>query len=163
MGRPRRDGIPSGVSATEGAHAARPNAPAEALALAQRHWNAGRMDAQALCEGILKERPHEAQAFHLLGLIAYREAVNLMGQIAFERGAYEAALAFYEREVALAPDAPDALANRGHVLRELNRSEPAVASFERALAIAPRHAVALGGLIDCALRTCDWARAVALA
>jgi predicted O-linked N-acetylglucosamine transferase (SPINDLY family) len=92
-----------------------------------------------------------------------REALNLLGRLAFERGALEEALAFYERELAFVPQAPETLANRGQVLRELQRFAPAVESFERALALAPHHAAALGGLADCALRTCDWTRTAAIA
>jgi protein O-GlcNAc transferase len=91
------------------------------------------------------------------------EANNLMGRLAFERGAFDEALAYYDRELALTPDSSDTLANRGSVLKELKRFAAAAASFERALTIEPQHAAAWGGLADCALRTCDWARTAAIA
>jgi len=94
---------------------------------------------------------------------ASREAINLMGRVAFERGAFDEALAYYERELRLTPDSPDALANRGNVLKELKRFSEAAGSFEQALAIEPHHPAAWGGLADCALRTCDWARTGAVA
>ena len=62
------------------------------------------------------------------------------------------------------PSSPDALANRGNVLKELkrfSRRRPRVSSGRwPSRRTTP---AALGGLADCALRTCDWARTGAIA
>jgi tetratricopeptide (TPR) repeat protein len=47
--------------------------------------------------------------------------------------------------LALKPDYPEALSNRGNALRNLDRSHQALASRERALALNPDFAEALSG------------------
>ena len=49
-------------------------------------------------------------------------------------------LASLDRALALRPDYPDALYNRGNALKPLKRYEEALASYDRAIALQPNHA-----------------------
>jgi len=57
---------------------------------------------------------------------------------------FEEALASYDRALALQPNLPEALSNRGITLRELQRFEEALASCDCALALPPGRVAALG-------------------
>jgi hypothetical protein len=57
-------------------------------------------------------------------------------------GQAEAALASYDRAIAIQPDHADAWSNRGAALQYLGKKEAALASHDRAVAICPDHAVA---------------------
>lgn len=75
-------------------------------------------------------------------------------QVAAKR--QEAALASFTRALELAPDFLGAVANRAHVLFELQRYAEAIPDYERFLARDPGHAYSAGNLIFCRLQCCDW-------
>ena len=115
--------------------------------------------AEALYLQLLEIEPSNADALHLLGVIAYQTgnhqaAVDLIGQ-AIEvipnvasyysnRGnalqqlkQFEAALANYDQAIELKPDLPDVYSNRGVLLKELKQFDAAVASYDKAIELKP--------------------------
>ncbi len=106
---PRPDGTARDVSAL--------------LSVAIEQHNAGNSGrADALYREALLREPGNADALHLLGVLAHEqgrgpEAIDLIG-----------------RALALAPTVPDYLFNLGNALRDQGRLEEAVASYGRALA-----------------------------
>ncbi len=75
-------------------------------------------------------------------------------QVAAKR--QEAALASFTRALQIAPEFLGAVANRAHVLFELQRYAEAIPDYERLLARDPGHAYSAGNLIFCRLQCCDW-------
>jgi len=138
------------------------NSPA-VLAQAVDHFHHGREEqAAALCRELIRAQPRDAQALHLLGVIALKQDDNEAG-IAFlhrslaaepdqpfaccnlgnalqEIGHADAALGYYQRALELMPDFAGALYNQGNALATLDRTAEALASFDRALALEPDHA-----------------------
>ncbi len=132
----------------------------EALAIAIRHHQGGRIQAaEQIYRQILQVDPNQADAIHLLGLIAhqagkteqalacyrralelepdYAEAHNNLG-VAFQgQGKPHAALACWRRAVELKPDYVEAHYNLGNVLRDQGKLDQAVACFRRALELKP--------------------------
>lgn len=114
-------------------------------------------EAAARYREILKASPDNADALHLLGVIAaqtrdFVQAADLIGRAAALRpddagirsnlanalrglGRTEDAVANYDRAVALDPKHVDAWYNRGVALQALGRAADAVASYDRALAL----------------------------
>jgi Tfp pilus assembly protein PilF len=82
-----------------------------------------------------------------------------LGNIAFDRRAFDEALAHYARALELKPDSVEALANSGkvHVIRK--DAAGAVPFLERALAIQPDSATALGSLGAARIEQGDFDRA----
>jgi protein O-GlcNAc transferase len=76
-------------------------------------------------------------------------------QVAAKR--QEAALASFTKALQLAPDFLGAVANRAHVLFELQRYAEAIPDYKKLLARDPGHAYSAGNLIFCKLQCCDWA------
>ena len=70
----------------------------------------------------------------------------------------EAALASFTRAVELNPGFLGAIANRAHVLFELQRYGEAIPDYEKLLARDPGHAYSAGNLVFCRLQCCDWSR-----
>lgn len=115
--------------------------------------------AQAVYEQILAIQPTNADALHLLGVVAAqmqdpRRAVELLGRAielqpnvaaAYnnrgsalkELGRFDAALADFERAVALDARYAQAHFNRGVVLHELQQPAAALASYAQAIAVKP--------------------------
>jgi len=111
------------------------------------------------------KRPDEALASYDRALAiapGYADALHNRGVMLKEMRRFADALACLDAMLAIRPNDPDALANRGSLLMELGRPAEALASYERALAIAPDHAIAFGGVADCAIKLCDWERLVGL-
>jgi tetratricopeptide (TPR) repeat protein len=153
---------------------------AEALALAEQHYGAGRLvEAQALCDSILAAQPNDATAVHLLGLIAHqagklgeaiehlRRAVTLapgvpqfhanLGEMCRLDGHTEEAVREGRRAVELKPDYPEALSNLGVALYERKDYEEAVRCHRCAIECNPKFALAhsnLGNSLH-ALKRCD--------
>ncbi|MBV8934801.1 MAG: tetratricopeptide repeat protein [Alphaproteobacteria bacterium] len=99
------------------------------------HHQAGRLrHAEALYRKALHKNPGDANALHLLGVLAY------------QRGAAGQALRLIERALPTLPDIPDVHLNFGNVLRELGRLEEAVTSYRRALALKPDYGMAHNNL-----------------
>ena len=115
--------------------------------------------AQAVYEQILGIQPRNADALHLLGVIAAqmqnpRKAVELLdqaielkpnvaaaynnrGSALKELGRFAEALADYERAIAIEARYAEAHFNRGVVLQELKQSAAALASYAQAIAVKP--------------------------
>lgn len=108
--------------------------PAEidaALRRAAAHFAANRLDeANEVAASLSHDAP---KSFHVQ---------HLMGAIAARRGRWEECVAASTAALALHPDHPEALANRGAALRMLGRFDAALADYDRAIAIAPQSAEA---------------------
>lgn len=120
--------------------------------------------AKALYQEILKLRPADAGALHLLGVIAIQEgnhqsaaeliasAIEIAPDNAMfysnqslalqELKQFDAAIASCDRAIAIQPDYADAYCNRGAALQALGQLEAALLSYDRALAIQPDYAEA---------------------
>jgi tetratricopeptide (TPR) repeat protein len=95
-------------------------------------FHSGRLDeTERLCREVIGADPRRFEAHHLLAVIAARH------------GRQDEALANYDRALAIRPDEPQALSNRGVTLGELGRHEAALASYDKALALRPDYAPAL--------------------
>ena len=138
------------------------NALSEAVACHQRGDLA---EARRLYKLILRERPDQFDALHLLGVVEaqrghpdkgarlIRDALRINPNSAeahFSRGNVllqlrqpDDALAAFERALELNPDNSDALVNRGNVLLQRGRSTEALACFDRALVLDPGSSRAL--------------------
>ena len=68
----------------------------------------------------------------------------------------EAALASFNRALELSPGFLGAVANRAHVLFELQRYADAIPDYEKLLARDPGHPYSAGNLVFCRLQCCDW-------
>jgi tetratricopeptide (TPR) repeat protein len=106
---------------------------------------------------VLRQRPNEFDALHMLGLIEYQrgrlpESLKLIGAavksnpnsadawsnlgLAFHaQGDYAKAVGSFDRALAIKPDHADVLNNRGTTLNCLGRHEEALEAFARALAL----------------------------
>jgi len=132
----------------------------EALAIAIRHHQAGRLQAaEQIYRQILAVEPQHADALHLLGLLAAKagrheaavayieQAIRLNGNDAFyhnnlgevHRALHRIpeAMACYRRAVELKPDLASAHNNLGNAFRELGHSDEALACYRRALELKP--------------------------
>jgi predicted O-linked N-acetylglucosamine transferase (SPINDLY family) len=122
-------------------------------------------DAERAYRSILRERPQDFEALHLLGALKLqqeepREALGLIeAALEIDQGSAsthsnrglalaalkrpEAALASFDQALALDPGSADALASRADVLCDLARTDEALEDYDRALAIKPRLPFAL--------------------
>jgi hypothetical protein len=120
--------------------------------------------AQALYQQILIEDPKNAEALHLLGLVAYqsgnyRTAAEKIGHAIYlsplvagyhsnlglslqALNQLNAAVASYEKAISLEPDFADAYYNRGNALKELKQFNVALASYDKAISLKPNFAEA---------------------
>ncbi len=99
------------------------------------HHQSGRLRrAEALYRKALQKDPDDANALHLLGVVAYQ-----CGQVG-------TALRLIERALPGLPDLPDVHLNYGNALRETGKLAEAVASYRRALALKPDYAMAHNNL-----------------
>jgi tetratricopeptide (TPR) repeat protein len=93
------------------------------------HDQAGRRDrAEALYRRVLQKDPDNAEALHLLGVIAH------------ERGRHSRAIQLIERALASLPEFPAAHVNLGNALRATGRLEEAAESYRRAIGLKPDYA-----------------------
>jgi tetratricopeptide (TPR) repeat protein len=103
----------------------------EALAIAIRHHQAGRLQAAAqIYRLILQAEPNHADATHLLGVIAQQE------------GNQEVAVEYIGRAIGLKGDAAVFHHNLGEAYRAMGRTAEAVACYRRALELKPDYAEA---------------------
>jgi protein O-GlcNAc transferase len=93
----------------------------------------------------------------------FAEAFNNRGVAQNKSKRFDESLSSYDRAIALRPGYAEAFNNQGLALKELQRLDQAAVNYERALVIEPDHKYAYGGLADCAIKLCDWARSDALA
>ena len=120
--------------------------------------------AQEIYEEILAIQPNNAEALHLLGIIAYQtqnhqRAVDLIYQAVTlfpdnaayysNRGLaqhglnkYNAAIASYDRAISIHQDYAEAWYNRGLALQELKQLDAATASYDRAIELKADYAEA---------------------
>jgi predicted O-linked N-acetylglucosamine transferase (SPINDLY family) len=105
------------------------------LAAALQHHQAGRLpQAEQLYRRILTADPHHADALHLLGVVAN------------QAGAPQAAVDLIGRAIAVRGDAPHFHVHLAMALKALGRLDDAIASYHRALALAPDNATAHNNL-----------------
>jgi predicted O-linked N-acetylglucosamine transferase (SPINDLY family) len=98
----------------------------EALAVAVRHHQAGRLQAaEQLYRQILAAQPDHPGALHLLGVVAQ------------QTGRHEAAVEYIEKAIALDGRQPPFHNNLGEAYRALRRTPDAIASYRRALELKP--------------------------
>ena len=115
--------------------------------------------AEALYRQVLEIDPRNADALHLLGLIAYQtgyhqdsvemisRAIEINPSVSiyhYNRGMplheleqFDAAVASYDTAIALNPDLAVAYSNRGNALKELKQFDAAIASYDKAIALNP--------------------------
>ena len=107
----------------------------EALAIAVRHHQAGRLQAaEQIYRQILAVEPNHADAWHLLGVIAR------------QMGEHEAAVEYIGRAIALKGNVADFHNNLGNALKDRGKLDEAVACYHRALELKPDHAEAHNNL-----------------
>jgi protein O-GlcNAc transferase len=133
------------------------------------HHQAGRRrEAEALYRQVLAIQPRDAEALHLLGVLAYDAgqfdaALDLIGKaIAIDAnkpsyhcnlgnarralGQSDAAATSYRRALSLQPSYPEAQNGLGNALVDLRQPAEAIASYRRALALQPNYPEALSNL-----------------
>ncbi len=142
----------------------------QAVAAALDHYRAGRLgQASALFDAVLADRPDDAEALDLSGLVAIAQgdfaaaigriekAVQLQETARFRSnlgvalgnaGRHEEALAAYRRALELRPDYPEAQNNLGISLARLGQPQAAERAFRDALALRPDYHDALMNLGD---------------
>ncbi len=151
----------------------------EDLSEGVRHHKAGRLkEAESVYRRILQADPENADALHLLGVLARQSgrhdvAVDLIQQAIARNGrnpSYHAnlgtalevsgrredALAAYRRAIAIKPDYPEAYFKLGSALRSSDKPDDAFKAFRRAVRFKPDYAEAyneLGSLLRAAGNT----------
>ena len=141
----------------------------EALAIAIQHHEAGRLQAaEQIYRQILALQPNQADAWHLLGVIAYQvgkhgiaveyigRAITLSpyvesyyldyGNTLKEQGKFDEAVACYRRALELKPDYAEAHNNLGVTLNDQRKWDEAIACYRRALELKPDYAEAHNNL-----------------
>lgn len=136
---------------------------AEAFKLALKHHQAGEfLQAEEIYQWILSNDPENAEANHLLGVLAYQKgkhelAVHLIAKaimkdsgnasylnnlgLALEAlGKLDEAVTAYREAFAIKPDYIDAYNNLGHVLQAQGRLDEALTAYQQVLAIKPDYA-----------------------
>jgi tetratricopeptide (TPR) repeat protein len=139
------------------------------LATALEHHRAGRLDeAAALYQEFLRKAPGDADALHLLGLVAlargdaeraieliskalaiapnFAEGHSNLGNALRAAGRLAEACVSYRRSISLRPDLTAVHSNLGRALWEQGEFAAAVVSCQRAIALDPRNAEAHGNL-----------------
>ena len=132
----------------------------KALTAALEHHQAGRLrKAEILYRRVLQNQPDNADALHLLGVLAHQanqhdvaisnisKAIALAGGVAVYHnnlgeayralGKLEEAASHYRQALAIQPDDARALSNLADTLARQGEKEEAIAAYRRALAIAP--------------------------
>jgi predicted O-linked N-acetylglucosamine transferase (SPINDLY family) len=104
----------------------------QAIEQAVRLHQQGRLaEAERLYRELLRTRPRDVQALHMLGLLQLRQ------------GMAQEAVQLIAAALAIDPRSAAAHSHHAMALSALNRREEALASFERSLAIRPRDAETL--------------------
>jgi protein O-GlcNAc transferase len=139
------------------------------LQSAMAHHQAGRLgEAEQLYRQILAAQPQNADALHLLGLIAqqignhdaaidlisraiainanYPAAYSNLGTSLVRKGQLDAAIASWQRAIQLKPDFAEAHNNLGSALSQKAEPEQAIAEYRRAIQIRPDYAEAYSNL-----------------
>jgi tetratricopeptide (TPR) repeat protein len=87
-------------------------------------------EAQAIYEALLRIDSSNADALHLLGVIAYQQ------------GHFDKAVGLIGRAIAASPESPAFYANRGLALQELKQLDAATTDYGKAIALKPDYAEA---------------------
>jgi predicted O-linked N-acetylglucosamine transferase (SPINDLY family) len=157
---------------------------AEALTLARQHHVAGRLDlAEEIYRRVLTVEPEQADALHLLGLIAHHTGrhtlaldclsravalnpshavyLNNLGEANRALGRNAEAMAAYRRAVEQEPDFAEAHANLGVALKVDGQFDAAITCFDRALALKPDYVAAYNNRGNVRMAQGRWAEAIA--
>jgi tetratricopeptide (TPR) repeat protein len=176
----------------------KPEAPSQnfsipdALARANAHWNAGQADqAEMLCQRVLAAWPGQADALHLMGLMAHaygnldlaiqhlRQACmaprapavysSNLAEMCRQRGLLVEGEAAGRRAVAMDPTLAGGWNNLGIILQEAGKYEESRHCLERVLTLQPHNAEAYNNLGNTCKRLGlvsqaekHWSRALAL-
>lgn len=107
----------------------------KAIKEAVRQHQAGRLrEAGEIYRQVLRVKPNNAQALHLLGALS------------FQRGEHETALGLIEKAISIDPKTSVFYINLGLTLRELGRLEESVTRYRQALCLQPDSALANNNL-----------------
>lgn len=132
----------------------------EALTRAHAHWNAGQADqAELLCQRVLSAWPGQADALHLLGLIAHaygnldiaiahlRQAClaprapavysSNLAEMCRQKGLLDEGQEAARRAVAMDPNLVSGWNNLGILLQEAGKLEESLACLERVVTLKP--------------------------
>ena len=134
--------------------------------------------AEAVYQKLLEIDPRNADALHLLGVIAHQighhqSAVDMIGQAIVLKPDYaeayanrgvalkelkqlDAAVASYDKAIVLKPDYAEAYSNRGVALQELKQLDAAVASYDKAIVLKPDYEYLFGTKLHIKMHLCDW-------
>jgi Flp pilus assembly protein TadD len=127
---------------------------------AREQYQTGKLEeAEDVCSDILDERPDNAEALHLLGLIFHkrgdhnraakhiRKAIKVnpndadayydLGNVLQDKGQITSAITNYKKAVKLNPQYVEAYNNMGIALQDSGRLDKAIASYKEALRINP--------------------------
>jgi protein O-GlcNAc transferase len=108
---------------------------AQTMQLAMQNHQAGRLaEAEKFCRQALSRQPENADALHLLGVIATQ-----VGQL-------DAGVELIRRAIAINPAMPHYHINLGNTLREKGLLDEAIAGYRQALRLKPDFAVAHNNL-----------------
>jgi tetratricopeptide (TPR) repeat protein len=141
----------------------------EALAIAVQHHQAGRLQAaEQIYRQVLSVEPNQADAWHLLGVVAHqmgkhevavgyiRRAIQLTGtEAAFHvnlgnalnsQGKLDEAIVCFRHALGLKPDFVEAHNNLGTALQDQGRLDEAAACYRRAIELDPHYAEAYNNL-----------------
>ncbi len=137
------------------------------------------LEARRICEDMLRQAPDHAEAWHLLGVLAYgdrdlaraaehmEQAIRLspvadsahhanLGLVRMASGDRPAALASLRQAVDLAPDHAEAHFNLAILRERMGDLEAALAGYERALRLDPGLPFGLGAWLQAKMAACDW-------
>jgi predicted O-linked N-acetylglucosamine transferase (SPINDLY family) len=139
----------------------------------EQHRRGQMHEAERLCREVLRQRPHHAEALHLLGLLAVQarqpqagvdlmrrslavdpdqpSALSNLAVALLDLKLPEESLKSAERALALKPDFTLALTVRGNALRALGREREALSSLRRAVALNPGNAITLNNYGNCCM------------
>ncbi len=138
---------------------------ADTLAQAEQYHVTGQhAAAEQLCRQIVAADPQQAEAMHLLGILAcqagrYPEAAahlqaalnilpdearfhHSLGLVQYQQGRPHEAIVCYQRALALQPDLAQGHNNLGNAYKSQGQGEEALACYDRALRLAPDFAEA---------------------
>jgi Flp pilus assembly protein TadD len=139
------------------------------VATALLHYQRGQLpEAEAICAQALQEDPQNAEALHLLGVIAHRQGQDAraierlrqaaaadpsqaeihynLGTVYQFNGRLDEAVNCFQESLKLAPDSAEACSNLGYALTALGRAGEAVEHLRRAVAVKPTFAEAHNNL-----------------
>jgi predicted O-linked N-acetylglucosamine transferase (SPINDLY family) len=120
--------------------------------------------AEAIYQQLIEIDPRNADALHLLGMIAYQtghhqravdmidqaielrpdcaDAYSNRGLVLQELKQFDAALSSYDKAIELRSDYAETYSNRGNALQELKQLDAALASYDKAIELRPDYAEA---------------------